>query len=465
MFDHHVVFLDLETTGARAIDDRIIEVGLVEVAHGRCIGEWSTLVNPESYIPSAIQSLTGITEDMVARAPTFREISAELAQRLDGKILAAHNARFDYGFLKNEFRRAGIRYSARVLCTVKLSRRLFPQHSRHNLDAIMARYGIACDARHRALGDARVMWEMVQAWQREIDADRLGTAIADLLHYTTVPAGLPDTIFDDLPEAPGVYLFYGENDTVLYVGRSVNLRARVMSHFSNGHRREVDTRIAQEIRRIDWIDTAGELGALVTESRLLKELRPLYNRRLGPQADVFAWQWRAHDLPGKPELVSAVDLAVTRLDDLYGLFRSRAAALGALKEIASAHQLCPIVLGLEDGNGPCAAHALDRCRGACIGAETREQHALRLGTALSGLRMHRWPYAGPIAVRERGEHNARCELHVLNRWCYLGTARSETELHEIAASARSPVFDVDTYRMLARFLDRSRSADIIPLAV
>ena len=122
MLDHHFVFLDLETTGAAAARDRITEVGLVEVAHGRPIGEWSTLVNPGVPIPPIIQALTGITDEMVADAPTFDVIAQDLARRLDGKVLAAHNARFDYGFLKSEFGRAGVQYSAAVLCTVKLSR-------------------------------------------------------------------------------------------------------------------------------------------------------------------------------------------------------------------------------------------------------------------------------------------------------------------------------------------------------
>ncbi|MDH5534446.1 MAG: 3'-5' exonuclease, partial [Betaproteobacteria bacterium] len=127
MLDEPLVFLDLETTGATAHYDRITEVGLIEVERGRLVGEWSTLVNPGVSIPPAIQSLTGITNDMVALAPGFDEIARELYRRLEGKLLVAHNARFDYGFLRNEFKRAGMRYSAGVLCTVKLSRRLYPQ--------------------------------------------------------------------------------------------------------------------------------------------------------------------------------------------------------------------------------------------------------------------------------------------------------------------------------------------------
>jgi len=176
VLNEHLVFLDLETTGSSAIRDRITEIGIVEVRQGCVLGEWATLVNPGVDIPPMIQSLTGITDKMVARAPRFSDISGELLKRIDGKLLVAHNARFDYGFLRNEFERIGIHYISRVLCTVKLSRRLFPHHQRHNLDILIERHGITCDARHRALGDARVLWQLTQCWHRELDAATIASA-------------------------------------------------------------------------------------------------------------------------------------------------------------------------------------------------------------------------------------------------------------------------------------------------
>ncbi|MDH4293555.1 MAG: exonuclease domain-containing protein, partial [Betaproteobacteria bacterium] len=280
MFDRHLVFLDLETTGATATHDRITEVGLVEVRNGAFVREWSTLVNPGMSIPPMIQALTGISNDMVATAPPFEDIARELYEAIDGRVLVAHNARFDYGFLKNEFKRLEKTFTAPVLCTVKLSRRLFPQHARHNLDTLMSRHHIACDARHRALGDARVLWQLAQQWRIEPGEAAVLEATAKLLKVSTVPAGLPDTVFDHIPEGPGVYLFYGENDVPLYVGKSINMRARVMSHFSGDHRVNKDMRIAAEVKRVDWKQTAGELGALIEEARLVKELSPVHNRQL-----------------------------------------------------------------------------------------------------------------------------------------------------------------------------------------
>src|SRR5687768_10210204 len=149
-----LAIVDLETTGSRPAWDRVTEIGIIEVDGFEVTSEWSTLVNPGASIPGPIQALTGITNEMVAAAPGFRELAGELYERLSGRVFVAHNARFDYGFLRHEFERAGLRFMAKTLCTVRLSRRLYAGHSSHNLDSLIARHSIACKARHRALGDA-----------------------------------------------------------------------------------------------------------------------------------------------------------------------------------------------------------------------------------------------------------------------------------------------------------------------
>lgn len=452
MLDQHAVYVDLETTGATATHDRITEIGIIEVDHGRLIGEWSTLVNPGMSIPPMIQSLTGITNAMVAHAPAFEDIQREVLQRLEDKLFIAHNARFDYGFLKNEFRRCDVAFNARVLCTVKLSRKLYPQHARHNLDTLLERHGLDCEARHRALGDARVLWLLAQKWTAEHGPAPMQSAVDRLLKSQSLPAGLPDLAFDHIPEAPGVYLFHGDNDVVLYVGKSINMRLRAMSHFSGDHRVNKDMRIAQQIKRIDCRQTAGELGALLLESRLVKQLAPVHNRQLRRNSQLCTWHWRNDDTDSMPQLATAADIDPARFGEWYGMFRSRATALEALREIAAAHGLCPILLGLERRDGPCFAHQINRCRGACVGLESRAQHALRLKDALSSLRTLPWPFAGRIGVRENAPGGEHSDLHILDRWCYLGTARSETDLHDIADNRAAPVFDVDTYKILKRFL-------------
>ena len=149
--------LDLETTGATPLRDRIAEIGLIRYEAGVEVLRWQTFINPECNIPNFIQSLTGITHEMVMNAPTFKDIADELIAYLEGTVLVAHNARFDYGFLKSEFLRIGHTFRQKLLCTVKLSRALYPEHKGHGLDSLMHRHNLTTSHRHRAMGDVELM--------------------------------------------------------------------------------------------------------------------------------------------------------------------------------------------------------------------------------------------------------------------------------------------------------------------
>jgi DNA polymerase-3 subunit epsilon len=167
LLDAPLAIVDLETTGADPASDRITEVAVLTVESSGRVAEWSTLVNPGSPIPGTIQMLTGITNEMVAAAPRFDDIAGELFERLQGRIFVAHNARFDYGFLRRELGRTGHKFSAKTLCTVRLSRRLYPAEPRHNLDSLIARHNIECRARHRAAGDADAVWQFLRIAEQE----------------------------------------------------------------------------------------------------------------------------------------------------------------------------------------------------------------------------------------------------------------------------------------------------------
>ena len=461
MLEQSLVFLDLETTGATPTSDRITEIGLVEVANGVQVASWSQLVNPQARIPPYIESLTGITSAMVENQPTFAELAPQLFERLQGKILVAHNARFDYGFLRNEFQRQGFNYRSRVLCTVKLSRALYPQHRRHNLDALIERHGLECNARHRALGDAEVLWGFVRKIYAEVDTASINAAVAKQYSQPSLPPRLSAEALDELPDTPGVYLFYGEGAMPIYVGKSVDLRARVWSHFSGDHRSGKEMRIAQEVSRVEWIQTAGELGALLKEARLIKELLPALNRMERRHSGYFGFERDASPDSARPvRLIASGTLEASRLENLIGLFRSKTSALAALNGIAVEHGLCPALLGLEPARGagaPCFSHQIKRCRGACCGKESLAAHNLRLFEAMQTLRVKDWPYAGPIGLREHSEQ--RTEIHLFDRWCYLGTAGDDSQIYEILEVRDIPKFDLDIYRILERAL-RTRSKGV-----
>jgi len=492
-----LVFVDLETTGGNAAYHRITEVGIVRMERGEVVEEWSSLINPECRIPPYIESFTGITNEMVAGAPRFADIAALLLEKLRGPVFVAHNARFDYSFLRTEFRRLDVHFSASVLCTVKLSRRLFPEYPRHNLDAVMERHQLTCTARHRALGDARVLGDFWAKLRGAIAEEKLAAAAQIVIGANKLPAHLPPGLADELPEGPGVYRLFGDGDVLLYVGKSHCLRARVLGHFTTEPSDAKEQKKAQQTRRIDWIETAGDLGAQLKEADWIKVQKPLYNRRVKPQSDSYTLKTRN---PARGvQLVPIAELDPAELTACFGVFHSQKDGRKALTDIARAHSLCLKILGLEEGDfgaappsrgadsrvergthtqvervaaievergaGSCVAYQLGKCKGACVGKEPLLLHNARLQIALSALKLKSWPFPGRVALKEggfqgggsrgSGWQDGRCEYHVLDHWAYLGTARSEEELAELQAKDAHAAFDVDVYRIVVRYLAKN----------
>ena len=443
-------FLDLETTGTSARGDRITEVALIRIDNGVQVDEWSQLVNPGIPIPSRIQHLTGITNRMVADAPAFANIATALLERIGPSVMVAHNARFDFGFLKSEYARLGITFSAKTLCTVQLSRALYPAHQHHNLDRLIERHRLGGIDRHRALGDTRAICTLFHQWQQEVGAGTFDAAIGRLLQRPSLPAHLDPDVLRDLPARPGVYLFYGLNPLPLYIGKAINLKDRIGAHFSNDYRSGTDLRLSQELRRIEVEETAGELGALLREAQLVKQLMPAHNIKLRRKSGWTAI--RPDAATGLPGFVKSDDIPLDALDQHYGLFASRAAAKKWLLDIAAQASLCAKSLGLERAAGPCFAYQTGHCRGVCIGQEAAEQHRQRVDAALDVKRLRRWPYGGPVSIIEKSTSLLRTDWHVIDQWCYLGTVQSENAAWDLAR-AGTRRFDLDAYQILRKHLD------------
>jgi DNA polymerase-3 subunit epsilon len=458
-----VACVDLETTGGLAAHHRIIEVGIVLLEGGEIVEEWSTLVHPGVRIPPAIAAFTGIDDSMVAAAPRFEDVSEEVRRRLEGRLFVAHNARFDYGFLRTEFRRLGVRFSAPVLCTVRLSRAMYAEHARHNLDTLMERFGLACLARHRALGDAQVLPALLAAFESDRGSAFLHEAVTAALREPRLPAHLSPALADDLPEGPGVYLFRGEEGALLYVGKSRNIRSRVFDHFAGAHRSSKEAKLTQQVRQVEWIETGGELGALLLESRLVKDLAPSGNRRLRKGAADCVVQLARTGAGLVPEILALDAVELDGDTSAFGPFRSEKDAWRAIEGKAREAGLCLKVLGLESGDGSCFAYQLRKCRGACVGVEPRALHDARLQLALASLKLKPWPFAGAIGIREPAPDARGTCIHVIDRWRHLGTARDEHEVAELLRSADSAGFDADSYRIIGRALRDVRPRDLLML--
>jgi DNA polymerase-3 subunit epsilon len=371
MLPYRMSFVDLETTGANALWHRIIEIGIVQIQNNKIIKKFNTLVNPQSsHLDPFITTLTGITMEDLEKAPTFDAIKNEIFLLLKNSFFVAHNVRFDYGFLRNEFKRYNIHFSARHFCTIKLARMLYPGQTSYNLDSIINQFHIVCKKRHRAFYDAMVLWEFIQKAQKDLGEEKITTAIFKLLKKPTIPIAIEQKILDELPESPGVYIFYGENNTPLYIGKSIDIKERIFSHFSNDHQSHTDMKISQQIKYIETIKTAGELGALLLESSLIKKKQPLFNKKLRFSHKLIVLKrYKTGDgyLAIKYDVISTID--AYELEDIVGICKSIKQAKNLLYTLARDYMLCPKLLGIEKTKHTCFYFQLSRCRGACMGIE------------------------------------------------------------------------------------------------
>ncbi len=259
-----------------------------------------------------------------------------------------------------------------------------------------------------------------------------------------------------LPSLPGVYIFHGEpaDQLPLYIGKSVNLRARVLSHLRNPD----EARMLRQTRRITHQRTAGEVGALLLEASLIKQQQPLYNQKLRRSRQLCALRLSE---AGRPEVVDARTHNFATTPDLFGLYSSRHAALDGLRALADLHKLCYGALGLEKlapGRG-CFRASLHQCAGVCRGDEPPAAHQARLIEALETLRVACWPHAGAIGLRERDEEGLE-QIHVIRNWCYLGSADTLAQARALDQSAAG--FDADGYKILCRPL-LAGTAELLPL--
>jgi len=441
MFER-LAIIDVETTGTSPLRDRIIEVGILRIENGKLVSSFESLVNPQCHIPPEITMLTGIHAGELEHAPTFYSLKDQIREVLRDAIFVAHNARFDYSFIKSEFQRQEESFTSRQLCTAKLSRTLFARYRRHNLDSLIERFGFTCDGRHRAMGDAKVLWDFLQMIKKTLAPEKIENAIKLVTKTASLPTAISRDMIDALPEKSGVYTFYNSDGAPLYIGKSINLKERILSHFADATTSAKEAKVFRSIGSLEVQETDGELGAFLAESRLIKKYKPLYNRQLR-ETSRFVIAVKQEDKSGylTVNLQEVTTIAPDEIGTILGVFRSFAQAKKHLTHMASDHELCKKLLGVERASDACFGYQLDTCRGACVGREFCAKYNIRFLEAFGKTRLKRWPFDGAIAIYEGKT------AHVVSHWCYLGTFDEHTnsvtpEYH----------FDYDTYKILSRHL-------------
>ena len=450
--DQQLAFVDIETTGGRTTSDRITEIAVVYTEAGQQQPQiFHTLLNPNTSIPPFIQALTGISNQMVEQAPHFNdEIADQLSAIFKGRIFAAHNVRFDYGFIKAAFKRLGRTFNPQQLCTVKLSRQLYPEHKHHGLDKIIARHNIDMHNRHRAFADARAIYDFWQQLKHNFPADILHQACKTIMQRPSLPAHLNNDILKNISDDYGVYLIYGDNDLPLYIGKSKQVKTRLLSHFGQDVHNSKEMSLSQQAKKIDVIPCSGELDALLTESAQIKQRQPILNRRLRRQKDLFSFQLSTNTHGYDTlNIVPMHQVQFNQQQRYYGLFHSKSDAQKAIKSTISNTDLCLQTLGIEKGssNRPCFRHQLHQCSGACINKITATTHNLKLALALQKIKLADWPFTSYAYIKEQQKY------HIFHQWIYLGSASNNEQLHTILSQPQGQL-DRDIYQIIQQHKHR-----------
>lgn len=382
--------IDIETTGGQPAQDKITEIAIFIHDGEKVVDQFNTLINPQRPIPFFITQLTGITDEMVQEAPKFYEVAKEIVQLTEGKIFVAHNVRFDYSFLKKEFADLGFTYQRKTLCTVRLSRSLIPGLPSYSLGKLCKSINIDLQMRHRAIGDAeataQLFDKLLKLNQKGFDGAEPSAEKSEKRMKTEVKASLlPPSIskeqIDALPDAAGVYYFYDEKGEVIYVGKSINIRKRVVSHFTIDLKSKKSIEFKNRIADISYELTGSELVALLYESDEIKRLKPSYNRQ--QRRSVFSSGIYVYlDQNGYKRLTyNKVTLGQYPIIALSNHFKAK----NFLFHKVAKFNLCQKLCDLYKTNGACFDYQVHQCQGACLGLEPPESYNARVDQAIESL--------------------------------------------------------------------------------
>jgi DNA polymerase III subunit epsilon len=362
--------VDIETTGGSSRIEKITEIAIFQHDGEKITGEFVTLVNPDRNIPYFITNLTGITNEMVENAPRFFEVAKAIIELTEGRTLVAHNAKFDYSFIRQEFKSLGYNYRRSLLDTVTLGRKLIPGHRSYSLGNICKDLGIMINGRHRAAGDALAtvrLFELLLEKDKEITGRYSG--LMKNTRLSKLNPNLDVEKVESIPEEPGVYYFYNDKGDLIYIGKSRNLQQRIRTHLSNN-----TTNRAMEMRDliadIDWEVTGSELIALLMESSEIKKNKPVYNRaqrRTG-------FQWGIFNFADSNGYINFNYGKLDRDDNPVSVFTGKERAKSMLVSLVEKYELCQKLTGLYETNGPCFHYHVGVCRGACCGKEPPDSY-------------------------------------------------------------------------------------------
>jgi DNA polymerase-3 subunit epsilon len=357
--------VDIETTGGYAARNRICEIAIILHDGEKVVKEYQTLINPERHIPPQLSAIHGINDQMVAESPKFYEEAKTIHELLEENIFVAHSVNFDYSFVKAAFQDLGYDLKLKKLCTVRLSRKIFPGLKSYSLGHICENRGIKINDRHRALGDAiataQLFTQLVQNDENEV----IQTSLKKNASVANVPENLDRKVYEELPEAAGVYYFVNAKNQIIYVGKAKNIKKRVGNHFGGSKLEVAKQAFQSQIHHVDYYLTGNELVALLHESHEIRKNWPKYNRAQknnSPGYSIHIYE----DRQGYQRLQLGRKQA-----GMQSLMRfpNHASGFSFLNDVSKKLKICPKFAGIQSSPGACFDYSLNLCEGACAGEE------------------------------------------------------------------------------------------------
>lgn len=372
--------IDIETTGGRASRDKITEIAIIRHDGQKIIETFETLINPECYIPYGITQLTGITQEMVADAPRFYEVAKEIVEFTEGAVFVAHNVRFDYTFIREEFQRLGYTFSRRQLCTVRLSRQAFPGLRSYSLENLIRHFQLQVDTRHRAMADAKATTELFEMiLEKKENRDTANKIINLGIKASKLPNAITLEQIHSLPEACGVYYFHDKEGQVVYVGKSINIKKRIAEHFAD--MTEKGTKLQKRVWDISYELTGSELVALLLESHEIKRLSPAINRAQRMRKFPFVIHYYYNEAGYLCFDATRVLAKDRKRYQVIAEYPKLSRAKGHLSRMLSEYELCARYCHLQASQSACFNYHIKQCHGACISLEEVDSYNERAAEA------------------------------------------------------------------------------------
>ncbi len=454
-----IAIVDVETTGGNASNNRLIEIGIIRIENGVEVCRFQSLVQPEQSVPIFVQNLTGISDRDLESAPLFEAIADKVEECLKDALFIGHNVRFDYDFVRHEFRRLGRRFAASTLCSARLSRAFFPEYKRHNLSEIVTRHGLSVSARHRALDDAQAVWDFFRKSVDVVGAEKFKDFFEKLVAGRPAKSLIPEARFKNIPETAGAYFFRDAARRVLYVSRSGNLRERILGHFYGDFENPKEAQLLEQAADLEWVSTPGELSALFLEMELVQKLNPLYSRKTSQSLGMICAVSQV-GATGYPEVKLLRENQVRNKEDIFAYYRGFREAKETMEEITKKYNLCRKWMGFEKDHSPCSATRMKQCFGACTGTESSAIYSKRLERALENASGVSWPYPAAILLEEYDEVLGQAEVFVIQNWLIL--ARIDSSSGNKEAQRLDLKLDWNQLKVLKRVL-QNENVRIRPL--